>query len=279
MEKTLKIDTITLKLNYLFSTYYHSQIDNYLTDQAPMYAIACEVVDTLVLPKDKPLRTSPNQTLYETDEGYALYVDYQGKLAHRLSINHAKTTYRLTLLRDAYENLAEAEYVITGMIFFDIAYRHKLISLHASAVVVEGGVVLLSGPSGTGKSTLAKRLVEVANGMILNDDKPLLSYQKEEVVVLSSPWSGSLGLNRNARVPLKQILFLRQATSNYFKAMDKKEKLIELMRNIYRPKSHDQLDIAQENFEHLLLHVPMRRYYCTNSMEAANVLLEDLKND
>jgi HPr kinase/phosphorylase len=55
------------------------------------------------------------------------------------------------------------------------------VRLHASCVLVEGGAVLLRGPSGSGKSDLALRLIELG-GVLVADDQVLLTRDGEALL-------------------------------------------------------------------------------------------------
>jgi hypothetical protein len=58
-----------------------------------------------------------------------------------------------------------------------VAFEHDLISLHASAVVVEGQGVAFAGPSGRGKSTLAASFA-LDGCAVLTDDSLMVDWQR-----------------------------------------------------------------------------------------------------
>jgi hypothetical protein len=72
---------------------------------------------------------------------------------------------------------------LLGTVLAILCYRRGLVPLHASAVEVGGGALLMCGPSGLGKSTLAAMLVARGHRLIADDvcvldlgsdDKPLI---------------------------------------------------------------------------------------------------------
>lgn len=54
--------------------------------------------------------------------------------------------------------------------------------VHATAVAIEGGAVLLRGPPGAGKSDLALRLID-GGGALVADDQAALRREGEDIVV------------------------------------------------------------------------------------------------
>ena len=59
-------------------------------------------------------------------------------------------------------------------------------TVHATAVAIEGSAVLLRGPSGSGKSDLALRLID-GGAMLVADDRVVLSRRGREVVAEAPP--------------------------------------------------------------------------------------------
>jgi HPr kinase/phosphorylase len=57
--------------------------------------------------------------------------------------------------------------------------NHK--TLHASCVLIQTSGVLILGPSGSGKSSLALRLIGLG-GTLIADDRTILTYQKNRVM-------------------------------------------------------------------------------------------------
>lgn len=63
---------------------------------------------------------------------------------------------------------------------------------HASAVQINGRGVLLFGPSGSGKSSLAARLIEHCGAVLIGDDR--LTLQVRDQKMIASPHESLLGL-------------------------------------------------------------------------------------
>ena len=110
------------------------------------------------------------------------------------------------------DNLA---YMDSGQIFYTHLLRYDGMMLHASALELDGGAYLFSGPSGMGKSThTGLWQQEFPSARLFNDDKPALRKIDGVWYAYGTPWSGKHGININIKVPLRGICFLRQGEEN-----------------------------------------------------------------
>lgn len=91
------------------------------------------------------------------------------------------------------------------------------ISLHASAVALNGKAYLFMGKSGTGKSTHAALWLRCFPGSsLLNDDNPVVCIVDGQAVAYGTPWSGKTPCYKNESFALGGIVRLVQAGANRF---------------------------------------------------------------
>ncbi|MBF0166404.1 MAG: HPr kinase/phosphatase C-terminal domain-containing protein [Alphaproteobacteria bacterium] len=80
--------------------------------------------------------------------------------------------------------------------------------VHATAVALDGQGVLLLGPSGSGKSDLALRLID-AGALLISDDQVELSMQGDQVV--AAPPAPIAGLIEARGIGLVRLPYLARA--------------------------------------------------------------------
>ena len=74
----------------------------------------------------------------------------------------------------------------------DLLVEDDIVVFHSSAISVDGQGFLITARSGVGKSTHAKNLSDYIGDSFkyINDDKPLLKVNDNDVTIYSSPWNG-----------------------------------------------------------------------------------------
>ncbi len=183
-----------------------------------------------------------------------------------MSLQEAKEEgFRPRNFPDTYlERLAIQRKVAEALFHWDI------LLLHGSAVAVDGACYIFIAKSGTGKSTHT-RLWRQAFGdraVMVNDDKPFLRIDREQVLVCGSPWSGKHGLDTNTEVPLKGICLLERGTENRI-CRDGDAISCFLLQQCYRPLSTAQHPKYLELVGSLGQKTPLWRMQCNREPDAA----------
>ena len=160
-------------------------------------------------------------------------------------------------------------YMDSGQIFYTHLLRYNGMMLHASALELEGGAYLFSGPSGVGKSTHTSLWQkEFPSARLFNDDKPALRKIDGVWYAYGTPWSGKHGININMRVPLRGICFLRQGDENRIRRLSKLEAASAIMsQTIHSFNRVGGLDCLVNNLNQLVEDIPI--YELTNRPEPA----------
>lgn len=109
---------------------------------------------------------------------------------------------KLAILRFRPDAVSSAE-KLARLAIIEILRYEKFYVIHASAVEVDGGAVLICGPSGRGKSTLAASWSCLGKARFMADDLCVV-FRKEEAI-----WAGgiydSLGLSEESAVFLRDL--------------------------------------------------------------------------
>ena len=89
----------------------------------------------------------------------------------------------------------------------------RCLVFHAAYIGLQGGAVLFTAPSGTGKSTQAELWRVHRGAQVLNGDKAAVRLGGAPMVH-GMPFSGTSGICENASLPLRSIVVLSQAAEN-----------------------------------------------------------------
>ena len=172
----------------------------------------------------------------------------------------------------------EREYICCSAAFCREITQHGRFFLHASAVVYEGEAYLFSAPSGTGKSTHTAFWRQLfPESYILNDDKPVIWPQNEQITVWGSPFAGKTNLQVNRGVPLGGICFLKQGSENQIQQVTEDKALALMLNNTWRPGSNDRMNRLLDMMEQVVTQIQVYEMSCTRNREAAELSYRVMK--
>ena len=161
----------------------------------------------------------------------------------------------------------------------DIAFDYDCMFMHCSAISYKGNGILFTAPSGTGKSTHSalwkKHFGEDVT--VVNDDKPLLKFQKDDILVCGTPWDGKHRQSANILVPIKAIVILSQGTVNEITRASDKEAMYHILNQTIRPSDAVKMGVVLEHCERMLSTVPIYTLKCTISDEAVMTVYNEIK--
>lgn len=171
-------------------------------------------------------------------------------------------------------------YMESGAQFYRQILGYSGMLLHSSAVEFEGKAYLFSGPSTVGKSTHTKLWQQILGdrATVFNDDKPALRKTDDTWFAYGTPWCGKDGINKNMKVPLAGICFLKQGTENSIRRLSNAEAVgLVLSQTIYKFKNIDRMDLMLTLVDQLVREIPI--YELTNrpEPEAARLSYETMR--
>ena len=88
------------------------------------------------------------------------------------------------------------------------------INLRSSFIRHNGGAILFTAPSGTGKSTQAVLWERYTGAEQINGDRSVIRCVDGVWTAYGFPYAGSSGIFRNEAVPIRAVVVLRQASEN-----------------------------------------------------------------
>lgn len=274
-----KIAGIKLEFNYQFDDFFKGRIEKYETNELCNITMNTNVVDYIPVPDLEIKLKFKNRVIYiDGDKEIVCVYDKDNKKIN-IKVVYTKDYSKVDIYfnKSLGDNLAEYEYIVTGIYFLEIALRHQLIPIHASAISYNNEAIIFSAPSTTGKSTHARLWQQVFEDVIIiNDDKPLIKYENNQFLIVGTPWSGKSILNENLSVPLKAIVFLKQNKDNFVEELKINEKLTYFLRNIYRPMTEELFQDLLDTLEVLINKIPIYLLNCNISEEAVYTIYNKL---
>ena len=174
----------------------------------------------------------------------------------------------------------DAIYLESGFQFYKKLLSHNGTMIHASAIELDGKAYLFSGPSTVGKSTHTKLWQQIFGdrATVFNDDKPALRKMGDTWFAYGTPWCGKDGINKNMKVPLAGICFLKQGTENSIRRLNNVEAIGMLISQTHRRfKNAERLDLLLNLVDQLVREIPI--YELTNrpEPEAARLSYETMR--
>ena len=95
--------------------------------------------------------------------------------------------------------------------FLILTQQKELYVLHSASFLYRGRAFLVSGSSGTGKSTHSALWHDLYQTPLLNGDLNLLGIRDNIPYAYGLPWCGTSGICTPKDYPLGGIIFLKQA--------------------------------------------------------------------
>lgn len=179
-------------------------------------------------------------------------------------------------------SITEYEYLYTGFAFSDRLTELGGAVLHGAAVAYKDQGIIFSANSGTGKSTHAKLWKECFGSQvaIVNDDKPALRIYNAVPFIFGTPWSGKTNLNTNVQVPLKAVVFIRRAKTNWIERLNTRDSIFNLMSQISRPYYDDAIGLKTMTvIEQLVNLVPGYLLNCNTNPAAVVTVFRKLTQE
>ena len=195
----------------------------------------------------------PEDLKYEREKSAADAVR-MGRTAHQYADEYLET---LALYRKIVDKLLE----------------YQILLFHGSAIEVDGQCYLFTAPSGTGKSTHVRFWREHfgERAVMINDDKPFLIFEQDQVFVCGTPWMGKHRLGENIIKPLAGIFFLRRGEENSIQLMKPDKALPLMLSQIHRPVNMECMMYTLEMLDKLLLNIPLYDFACNMDISAAEL--------
>ena len=145
----------------------------------------------------------------QAGEPASLFHAVFGEVDRLLSCEQAGATYVVRYGSQPREPVVALQSELTAF-SFALAARGSGLIAHSCAFVAPNGTgVLCPGVSGTGKTTLARLLLQEPGVRVLTDDRAIVRRDATGVSVWGSPWPGAARVASADGAPLSTVVFIR----------------------------------------------------------------------
>ena len=156
-----------------------------------------------------------------------------------------------------------------------LQFSKVCIGLHGVTISYQGQNIVLSAPSGTGKTTLAKLLQQYCGAEVINGDFAFLSIHESGGVVFEpTPFCGTSGQCVNSRVEIDRIVFLSQAKENKWVPLKTRDVCKLLLDNVFVPEwDGEKRTQIHESVFRVIDRIPIEQFAFMPEAEAAKMFI------
>ena len=171
-------------------------------------------------------------------------------------------------------------YIRTGIQYgLMFALSQECLGLHGVTLLCGNEIIILSAPSGTGKTTLASLLQAYCDAIVINGDFALLHPTEEGVIFEPTPFCGSSGRSLNHRFRVNRVVFLGQAKENRWRKLDGREALTRFMTNCFIPTwDREKQEAIQSSILRCMEGLQMNAYEFAPTRQAAEQFLASINH-
>jgi len=282
--KYLKIADINVKAEYINSIFFEERYKQY---ECPPFEKCDLFLKTLVsnhieMPKGKLIDRIKSKYIIQDDNYKYICLKAGENIALAVKMNSDYSEVIMSFnknLSHKYFTLTQQEYLFSGNAFNDRLMFLNGTVMHGSAIAYKNSGIIFSADSGIGKSTHTKLWKEYFKDdvIILNDDKPALKFNKDDIYIYGTPWSGKTDLNTNLKAKLKAIVFIKRAEKNEIKRLERKESIYNIAAQTTRPFYDNELSLKSiEYINKIINKVPIYLMQCNISYEAVHIVKSNI---
>jgi hypothetical protein len=179
--------------------------------------------------------------IFKKDEGYTQFfylTESKKELLWTLEIDHEFScfTYLLHLSGpDTYQLIHPYKLALNLFLLQHSFIRRQGLIVHAAGGTVLGKGMVFAAPSGTGKSTLSRLLLQASHNRLFSEERLIIRLSGEQWHVWGTPWHGEGNIACNESAPLSALVFLRQSLETKITRLSPSEGLYRLIQTASIP--------------------------------------------
>lgn len=186
---------------------------------------------------------------------------------------------KITLLQDTTCSAGQIAFEYLSLIMPVAMLKHGVLTFHGVLMEHEGRGIIISAPSGTGKTTHARMWRDIKNALIINGDRATCRKMDGVWTGFGLPWSGTSGEQINRSVPLTALVVLERGEQNEAHRITGLEAFGAVWPHVQYPCWDEKLvGTALDLTNDFLNHIPIIRLQCRPDAEAVDVLAQALED-
>ena len=194
-------------------------------------------------------------------------------LAYKMSANWD----RIELIEDNTDSAGSAAFEYLSRMVIYSAIRKGVVTFHGALLEHDGKGIIISAPSGTGKTTHARLWRDNLNSLIINGDNACTYITDGKRTGFGIPWCGTSGENINREVPISALVILEQSEVNEAEKLSGYEAFTEALPVLQCPAwDKETSELALDGMESFLSDVPVFRLKCRPDSDAVLTLKKAL---
>lgn len=239
-----------------------------------------EVVEELTPPVGQPLAVLPEYVVYGTTRDQVRYLKTSGGdwETSPMRVTHQEKHHHVQLKRSVYTKGVTAKTLLNACATEHLVARTEGFVLHTSFVEWNGGAILFTAPSGTGKSTQAELWRTLRSAEIINGDRAVVRVAGGQVLAEGIPFSGSSQICKNRSLPIKAIVYLAQAPETSISRLTGARAFARIWEgisvNVWDP---EDMELVSATVQQVLQSVPVYYLPCTPDETAVAALEQQLR--
>lgn len=185
----------------------------------------------------------------------------------------------IVLLEDHSGSGGQMAFEFLGRLLIPCMLKKNRLTFHGVLLEHRGRGIILSAPSGTGKTTHARMWRDDRNALIINGDRAACAKTEGVWTGYGLPWSGTSGEQVNRSVPVFALVVLERGDRNEaVRVTDPLEAFFAVLPQVQYPSwDKDLSGKAMDLLEDFLRSVPVIRLRCLPEPAAVDVLAEALE--
>ena len=189
-----------------------------------------------------------------------------------------KSWEKIFLLEDNSDTSGHLAFEYFGQIIHYALIAHKILTFHGVLMEHQNQGIIISAPSGTGKTTHARLWRDLKRALIINGDKSTCKKVDGVWTGYGLPWSGTSGEQINRNVPIKALVVLERGEYNEAQRIGGLEAFGAVLPHVQCPTWDKELtDKAMELLDDFLNDIPIIRLRCRPDAESVEVLSKVLE--